>query len=47
MEAKFKLGQDEPLKDALAVAEHLERRGREGDLELAAMIRRQNAGREK
>jgi len=46
MEAKFKLGQDEPLKDALAVAEQLELRSREGDIELAAMIRGQNAGRE-
>jgi transcriptional regulator len=45
LEAKFKLGQDEPLKDAVAVAERLEQRGNEGDLELAAMIRKQNAGR--
>jgi transcriptional regulator len=45
LEAKFKLGQDEPLKDALAVAEHLEQRGSEGDLELAALIRKQNTGR--
>jgi transcriptional regulator len=45
IEAKFKLGQDEPLKDALAVAEHLEKRGREEDVALAAMIRRQNSGR--
>lgn len=46
LEAKFKLGQDEPLKDTLAVADHLERRSAEGDLELASMIRKQNAGRE-
>jgi transcriptional regulator len=45
LEAKFKLGQDEPLKDALAVAEHLEQRGSEDDLELAVLIRKQNAGR--
>jgi len=45
LQAKFKLGQDEPLKDALAVAERLERRGYAGDAELAAMIRRENAGR--
>jgi transcriptional regulator len=45
IEAKFKLGQDEPLKDALAVAEHLEKRGREEDVALATMIRRQNSGR--
>lgn len=47
MEAKFKLGQDEPLKDALAVAERLERRSHEGDAALAAMIRKQNRDREK
>jgi transcriptional regulator len=41
MEAKFKLGQDEPLRDALAVAEKLE----SGDRALADMIRAQNAGR--
>jgi len=46
LEAKFKLGQDEPLKDALAVADHLERRSSNGDIELAAMIRRQNLCRE-
>jgi len=46
LEAKFKLGQDEPLKDALAVADQLEQRAHEGDAELAVMIRRQNAGRE-
>jgi transcriptional regulator len=41
MEAKFKLGQDEPPSDALAVAERLE----EGNPELARMIREQNASR--
>ncbi|HMD21544.1 MAG TPA: FMN-binding negative transcriptional regulator [Alloacidobacterium sp.] len=46
LEAKFKLGQDEPLKDALAVAEQLEQRFGNDDLELASMIRKQNAGRE-
>jgi transcriptional regulator len=46
LEAKFKLGQDEPLKDALAVAEQLEGRSGNDDLELASMIRKQNAGRE-
>jgi len=46
LEAKFKLGQDEPLKDALAVAEQLERRSSNGDVTLAAMIRSQNSRRE-
>jgi len=42
MEAKFKLGQDEPLKDALAVADRVN--GSNG--ELSALIYRQNAGRD-
>ncbi len=46
LEAKFKLGQDEPLKDALAVAQQLEQRSGKDELELASMIRKQNAGRE-
>ena len=41
MEAKFKLGQDEPLADAMAVAERLE----SSNDELARLIRAQNAGR--
>jgi transcriptional regulator len=41
MEAKFKLGQDEPLRDALAVADQLEARNRE----FADLIRAQNAER--
>ncbi len=45
IEAKFKLGQDEPLADTLAVAEALERRNIAGDRELAAMIREQNGKR--
>jgi transcriptional regulator len=45
LEAKFKVGQDEPLKDALAVADHLELRSSNGDIELAAMIREQNLRR--
>ena len=44
LEAKFKLGQDEPLRDALAVADTLERQDGEARA-LAAMIREQNAGR--
>jgi transcriptional regulator len=42
MEAKFKLGQDEPLRDALAVAEKLA----DSHPELSNLIRIQNAGRE-
>ena len=45
MEAKFKLGQDEPLKDALAVADRLEERSGADDPQLAQMIRDQNRGR--
>ena len=41
MEAKFKLGQDEPLPDAMAVSERLET----SNHELAHLIRAQNAGR--
>lgn len=41
VEAKFKLGQDEPLKDALAVAGRLE----QIDGELSSLIYQQNAGR--
>ena len=42
MEAKFKLGQDEPLRDALAVAD----RFKGSDAELSSLIYKQNAGRE-
>ncbi len=42
LEAKFKLGQDEPLGDALAVAEQLET----SDGELSQLIKRQNASRQ-
>jgi transcriptional regulator len=45
IEAKFKLGQDEPIDDALAVAEVLDGHADPGDRALAAMIRQQNAGR--
>ena len=41
MEAKFKLGQDEPLRDAMAVAERLEN----SNQDFASLIRAQNAGR--
>jgi transcriptional regulator len=42
MEAKFKLGQDEPLRDALAVAEALEERNASQEKALAALIRKHN-----
>lgn len=41
IEAKFKLGQDEPLRDALAVADKLD----QSNSELASLIREQNANR--
>lgn len=46
IEAKFKLGQDEPLSDALAVAGVLEQHSSPQDRELAALIRRQNSLRQ-
>jgi len=45
IEGKFKLGQDEPKKDALAVADQLERATDASDRALAEMIRRYNADR--
>jgi len=45
-EAKFKLGQDEPLRDALAVADRLAASGDAQQIALAEAIRRENAGRE-
>ena len=45
MEAKFKLGQDEPLRDALAVADALEQAAIPEQLSLATMIRQQNSRR--
>ena len=35
LERKFKLGQDEPKKDAIAVADHLDARGRDQNGTLA------------
>jgi transcriptional regulator len=46
LEAKFKLGQDEPLKDALAVADRLESSSDASSRLLAGMVRRANGGRE-
>ncbi|HTW79038.1 MAG TPA: FMN-binding negative transcriptional regulator [Terracidiphilus sp.] len=46
IESKFKLGQDEPLPDALAVAGVLERQSSPQDRELAALIRRLNSSRQ-
>ena len=45
LEAKFKLGQDEPLRDALAVADALESREAPEARVLAGMIRKQNEAR--
>jgi transcriptional regulator len=45
LEAKFKLGQDEPLRDALAVAEELESHENSEDRALAALIRKHNLSR--
>jgi transcriptional regulator len=46
VEAKFKLGQDEPFRDAIAVADVLASHDVPQDRALAAMIRHQNAGRQ-
>jgi transcriptional regulator len=45
LEAKFKLGQDEPLRDALAVAEMLENREAPEARSLGELIRRHNLAR--
>ncbi|TAN21845.1 MAG: FMN-binding negative transcriptional regulator [Acidobacteria bacterium] len=45
IEAKFKLGQDEPRRDALAVAEHLLASPRENDRALGALVEEYNRGR--
>ncbi len=45
LEGKFKLGQDEPKKDAIAVADHLDARGSAGDVALAKKIRECNESR--
>lgn len=44
-EAKFKLGQDEPLEDAFAIADELDLHPLPSDRILATMIRQQNVGR--
>jgi transcriptional regulator len=45
LEAKFKLGQDEPKRDAMAVADRLLASSNPGDLELGAMVLRYNQSR--
>ncbi len=45
LEAKFKLGQDEPIRDALAVAHQLEIHDAPSDRVLARLIREQNLAR--
>ena len=44
-DAKFKLGQDEPLRDALAVADELQTHTAESDRTLAQLIRKHNLAR--
>jgi transcriptional regulator len=46
IEAKFKLGQDEPLRDALAVADQLDHDQTPPARALAALIREQNFKRD-
>ena len=46
IDGKFKLGQDEPTRDAMAVHEQLAQSGNASDRELAEMIRDYNAGRD-
>jgi len=46
LEAKLKLGQDEPLRDAMAVADHLAASDERSHRQLAAAVRRSNSGRE-
>jgi transcriptional regulator len=45
LEAKFKLGQDEPKRDAMAVAERLLASSDPSDLALGAMVLRYNESR--
>jgi transcriptional regulator len=45
VEAKFKLGQDEPIRDALAVADELDARGEQSSSDLAYLIRQHNLAR--
>jgi transcriptional regulator len=45
LEGKFKLGQNEPKKDALAVASQLAARGREDEVLLAGDICKHNSPR--
>jgi transcriptional regulator len=45
LEAKFKVGQDEPLRDALAVADALETHGAADARALAGIIRKHNLAR--
>lgn len=46
IEGKFKLGQDEPKKDAMAVCTHLERNSDSSHHELSSLIRQYNGDRE-
>jgi len=46
IEGKFKLGQDEPKKDAMAVCQLLEASAKPSDVELSKLIRAYNSDRE-
>jgi transcriptional regulator len=46
IEGKFKLGQDEPKKDAMAVCTHLERSSADSHQSLSSLIREYNVDRE-
>jgi transcriptional regulator len=45
LEAKFKLGQDEPIRDAIAVADQLEEQAAPNARALATLIRKHNHAR--
>jgi transcriptional regulator len=45
LEAKFKLGQDEPIRDAIAVADQLEEQAAPNARALAQLIRKHNHAR--
>ena len=46
IEGKFKLGQDEPKKDAMAVCPHLDQSANPSHRELSSLVRRYNSDRE-
>jgi transcriptional regulator len=46
IEGKFKLGQDEPKKDAMATCDHLEKNSDDSHRKLASLVRQYNRDRE-